>query len=183
MNYELWGALALIVILAGIVGYQYFAHQKPAIAKAKASVDRLEQSVAATAKADVEKAASLVRSKLHPTFLHPAAPTAPVQTLAEMAGADAAKFGAPTQHGDMLVIDRLPNPAAPAGVADVTPPASAALAGGGGTTLVVTASDAVLAKHAQLDTVIATHQAAIVDAQAQKATLTAAQDALNKLVA
>jgi len=54
----------------------------------------------------------------------------------------------------------------------------------------VTASDAVLAKHAQLDaviadhqTAIATHQAAIVDVQNQKAAVTAAQDALNKLVA
>jgi Tfp pilus assembly protein PilX len=81
------------------------------------------------------------------------------------------------------------HPAAPvAPVADVTPPASAVAlqpsAGSGGTApVVITAADAVLAKHAQLDAVIATHQAAIVDAQNQKAAVTAAQDALNKLVA
>ena len=76
-----------------------------------------------------------------------------------------------------------PNPVAPAGVADVTPPASAASAGGGGTTVLVTAADAVTSKQAQLDAVIATHQAAIVVAQEQKAAVAAAQDALNKLVA
>ena len=73
------------------------------------------------------------------------------------------------------------HPVAPAASVAAPPPAAASAGSGG--TIVVTASDAVVAKHAQLDQVIATHQAAIVDATAQKAAVTAAQDALNKLVA
>ena len=95
-----------------------------------------------------------------------------------------------------IVRSWLHHPAAPAASVAATPPAAvpeAPSAGSGGTApvqVVVTASDAVLAKHAQLDaviadhqTAIATHQAAIVDVQNQKAAVTAAQDALNKLVA
>jgi len=93
-----------------------------------------------------------------------------------------------------IVRSWLHRPAAPAAPVAATPPAAAPSepsAGSGGTApIVVTASDAVLAKHAQLDAVIAdhqsaiaTHQAAIVDVQNQKAAVTAAQDALNKLVA
>ena len=160
MNVYLIGAAILVFLILGVVGYRYF--KKPATATLAISPDELSliasslkahaEGIAATAKADVEKAASIVRSKLHP--------------------------------------------AAPAASVAATPPAvapSEPSAGSGGTVpvqVVVTASDAVLAKHAQLDaviadhqTAIATHQAAIVDVQNQKAAVTAAQDALNKLVA
>lgn len=153
----------------------------------------------------VDAAALTIRNDIHrinPNPSAPAAAPAPIATvrvsaataaaLSEMAGASAPQFGAPVQQADgMTTISKL-DPAAPAASVAVPPPSAAPTvgpsAGSGGTApaqaqLVVTASDAVLAKHAQLDQVIAAHQAAIVDATAQKATLTAAQDTLNKLVA
>jgi len=160
MNYYFVGFAVLVVVILGVVFYKRF--KKPttgtlAVSPAQASL------IVASLKAHAE-------------------------SIAASAKTDAGKIAS--------FISNEFHPAAPAAPVAATPPAAvpeAPSAGSGGTApvqVVVTASDAVLAKHAQLDaviadhqTAIATHQAAIVDVQNQKAAVTAAQDALNKLVA
>ena len=91
----------------------------------------------------------------------------PAATLSAMAGADAKNFDPPVLQPDgMTTISRSPDPAAPVASDAVPPPAAAPgepSAGSGGTTLVITASDAVAAKHAHYAAIIAAGEQAKAD--------------------
>jgi hypothetical protein len=163
MNYEMRIALAVIVILAGVVGWQYFHGPKTAPATKNRSPSDLDLVVEhfGNAVRDIRDA------------IHNQTKTVAVAAAQAATAAATPPTATPTSDAD---------PAAPAASVAVPPPSAAAAvgpsAGSGGTIqVVVTAADAVAAKHAQLDALIAAGK----QAEADKAALAAKQAELEAL--